>query len=310
MSKVLVTENYLSQIASAIRSKLGGSAEYRPGDMSAAILSIPTGGITPTGTVVITENGIHNVTQYADADVQVQPNLQSKTVTQNGTVTPDQGYDGLSQVVVNVSGGGGGGSLKGFELYAADGNGYGRQHKGTINNQYFVCYFDDNMSSTYTLNGQSYTFSTIAAGKQQTLATTKAVADNQNTGLNAIINNGCLFTASHGDSGSYVSVAGGWVGYSTGGVIFENASTGTSNSITLNAAYSKLLVFIGGCFDSDGVTSVEINGTTYSITNIGYHYGAYGVYGAIEISGNSATTITANFSQSGWSYMSIIGINE
>lgn len=32
--------------------------------------------------------------------------LQSKSVSQNGTVTPDIGYAGLSQVVVNVSGGG------------------------------------------------------------------------------------------------------------------------------------------------------------------------------------------------------------
>lgn len=106
MSKVLVTESYLSQIASAIRSKLGGSAEYRPGDMAAAIQAIPTGGITPTGTVNITQNGTHDVTQYANANVNVQPNLQSKTATQNGTVTPDQGYDGLSSVVINVSGGG------------------------------------------------------------------------------------------------------------------------------------------------------------------------------------------------------------
>lgn len=107
MSKVLVTESYLSQIANAIRSKLGGSTEYRPGDMANAIESIPTGGITPTGTKNITQNGTYDVTQYVSANVNVQPTLQSKTATENGTVTPDQGYDGLSSVVVNVSGGGG-----------------------------------------------------------------------------------------------------------------------------------------------------------------------------------------------------------
>lgn len=37
----------------------------------------------------------------------VEPNLQDKTVTENGTVTADAGYDGLGTVIVNVTGGGG-----------------------------------------------------------------------------------------------------------------------------------------------------------------------------------------------------------
>lgn len=106
MSKVLVTESHLNNIAEAIRAKNGASTTYRPGDMAAAIQAIPTG-ITPTGAVNITQNGAHDVTEYASANVNVQPNLQSKTATENGTVTPDQGYDGLSSVVVNVSGGSG-----------------------------------------------------------------------------------------------------------------------------------------------------------------------------------------------------------
>ena len=108
MSKALITEGYLTGIANAIRAKNGSSDTYTPAQMAGAIESIPTGGITPTGTKQIAQNGTHDVTQYASADVNVQPNLQSKTVNQNGTVLPDAGYDGLSSVIVNVSGGGAG----------------------------------------------------------------------------------------------------------------------------------------------------------------------------------------------------------
>lgn len=72
-------------------------------------------GITPTGTINITENGTSDVTNYASASVNVQPDLETKsiTITENTTttITPTQGKDGLSsvQVTTNVSGGGGSG---------------------------------------------------------------------------------------------------------------------------------------------------------------------------------------------------------
>lgn len=53
-----------------------------------------------------TANGTYDTTTNNEVVVNVAPNLQSKTATENGTVTPDQGYDGLSSVIVNVSGGG------------------------------------------------------------------------------------------------------------------------------------------------------------------------------------------------------------
>ena len=44
MSKVMITEQYLEDIANAIRNKSGGGNAYKPSDMAAAIMNIPAGG--------------------------------------------------------------------------------------------------------------------------------------------------------------------------------------------------------------------------------------------------------------------------
>lgn len=82
MSLASVTQQYLTDIANAIRAKLGVATTYRPSQMAAAIASIPSG--TPT--------------------LQTKTKTYTPTESQiTDTVSPDVGYDGLDEVDVTVN---------------------------------------------------------------------------------------------------------------------------------------------------------------------------------------------------------------
>lgn len=69
----LINPALLTGIADAIRTKTGGAGTMTPAQMASQIALIETG-ITPSGTLTITENGIYDVTDKAAAAVQVPQN--------------------------------------------------------------------------------------------------------------------------------------------------------------------------------------------------------------------------------------------
>lgn len=79
-------------------------------DMIVASKVLGGGGVTPTGTINITQNGDTDVTNYATAHVAVPQPSGSISITQNGQVDVTQ----YASANVNVSGGGGDETLAGM----------------------------------------------------------------------------------------------------------------------------------------------------------------------------------------------------
>ena len=105
--------NFLTDVSSAIKQKTGDNTPIPASDFDTEILSIETGGNYQSKTLNVAQNGNYNLLPDTGYDaisdvsisVSVSPILQNKTITENGSYTADQNYDGLGTVIVNVQGG-------------------------------------------------------------------------------------------------------------------------------------------------------------------------------------------------------------
>lgn len=105
MARVDNFDNFLTDVASAIKEKKKTTEPINASEFDNEIRSIETG-ITPTGTINIIENGTHDVANYANANVEVPAKtLTTKSITSNGLYkATDDGFDGYSEVSVETSG--------------------------------------------------------------------------------------------------------------------------------------------------------------------------------------------------------------
>jgi hypothetical protein len=98
MSKVLVTESYLTAIGNAIRSKNESTNKYKPGEMADAIKNLKS---TSDLNIVSSDNWSYNIVQTANQTISANPcakiinhndGTYSSALSSNVNISPNTGY--------------------------------------------------------------------------------------------------------------------------------------------------------------------------------------------------------------------------
>ena len=111
MARVNNLTDFLNDVATAIKQKLGDNTPIPASQFDVKIGEIETAGNYQTKSITLNTNGTYQLLPDTGYDalssvdivvsVPTRP-LQTKLITENGLFGPDPGYDGFSQVTVDV----------------------------------------------------------------------------------------------------------------------------------------------------------------------------------------------------------------
>ena len=122
MARVNNLSNFLTDVASAIKTKKGSETAIPAANFDTEILALPSQGVYQTKVINIDANGSTTVLPDEGYDAiegleiitnvpeaQLQEKTYTFTTNQTIEILPDTGYDGFSSIktIINVEGGGG-----------------------------------------------------------------------------------------------------------------------------------------------------------------------------------------------------------